>query len=61
MPHGIGVYIKGHEYYDHVGKLYYSCGFELICIHCSEYLPNEIEMKIATHTHNAINVGIKIK
>lgn len=43
MPHGIDVYIKDHDCYDHVEKLYYSCGFELICIHCGEYLPNEIE------------------
>ena len=43
MPHGIDVYIKDHDCYDHVEKLYYSCGFELICINCGEYLPNEIE------------------
>jgi hypothetical protein len=23
---------------DHVEKLYYSCGYEPICVHCGEYL-----------------------
>jgi hypothetical protein len=30
-------------YTKHVEKLYYSCRFEPICIHCDEYVPNETE------------------
>lgn len=40
MPHGIEVYVKDHDCCDHVEKLYYSCGFEAICIHCGEYFPD---------------------
>lgn len=40
MPHGIDVYVKDHDCCDHIEKLYYSCGFDVICIHCGEYLPD---------------------
>ena len=32
------VYLKDHDCHDPIEKLYYSCGYEAICIHCGEYL-----------------------
>lgn len=40
LPHGIEVFVKDHDCGDHIEKLYYSCGYQEICIHCGEYLEN---------------------
>ena len=38
LPSGISIHLKDHDCQDHVENLYYSCGYEPICIHCGEYL-----------------------
>jgi hypothetical protein len=62
MPHGIDVYIKDHDCYDHVEKLYYIhvdlSQFAFIVVNTCQMKPR---MKIATHIHNATNVRIKLK
>ena len=38
MPEGLSVFVKDHDCGDPIEKLYYSCGYEAICIHCGDYL-----------------------
>ena len=41
LPNGLSansIHVKDHDCMDHVEKLYYSCGYEPICVHCGEYL-----------------------
>ena len=38
LPAGLKVYIKDHDCGDHIEKIYYSCGYEPLCIYCGEYL-----------------------
>lgn len=38
LPTGIDVYVKDMDCSDQIEKLYYSCGYQPICIYCAEYL-----------------------
>ena len=38
LPSDIKVSIRDHDCHDPVEKLYYSCGYEPVCIYCGEYL-----------------------
>ena len=37
------LFVKDHDCGDPVEKLYYSCDYEAICIHCGGYLANADE------------------
>ncbi|XP_066914216.1 uncharacterized protein [Clytia hemisphaerica] len=43
LPHGVEVFVRDHDCLDLVEKLYYSCGYEPICIYCGWYLSDADE------------------
>ena len=40
LPFGLQIFVKDYDCEDPVEKLYYSCGYEPICINCGWYLAN---------------------
>ena len=34
LPHGVNVHVKDHDCADPIERIYYSCHFEPMCIHC---------------------------
>ena len=43
LPFGLEIFVKDHDCEDPVEKLYYSWGYEPICIYCGWYLANADE------------------
>jgi len=43
LPNGITVCVKDHDCNDPIERLYYSCGYEPVCIYCGWYLQNADE------------------
>jgi len=39
----LDVFVKDNDCGDHIEKLYYACGYQAICIYCSEYLQDAVE------------------
>ncbi|XP_066928996.1 uncharacterized protein [Clytia hemisphaerica] len=47
LPNGITVFVKDHDCADPIERLYYSCGYEPICIQCGWYLRDADEDDVA--------------
>lgn len=47
LPNGITVFVKDHDCTDPIERLYYSCGYEPICIQCGWYLRDADEDDVA--------------